>query len=274
MSEIHFDSTNPIIFTIPHSGEQVPPQASWLKNLPEPILMCDVDRFVDVLYMPVIQELKAPYVKTKWHRYAADLNRVPDDIDESSVIGSHNPSGKHNRGFHWVVTTQNYKLMENPIEESVHKELVKLIYEPFHLNIRDAYKKYKEMGVKNIFHVDLHSMPSRGTKMHKDPGEDRADIVVSDCEGKSCKSEFKDLVIRSYQEAGFKVAYNWPYVGGRVTEQYGNPSRGQQAIQVELNRKLYMDEVTKKLKPELLEALQKKLSFAIRNIHKFCKSTV
>ena len=88
-----------------------------------------------------------------------------------------------------------------------------------------------------------------GTRMHRDPGERRADIVVSDCLGKSCDPHFRDLVIAAYTISGFKVGYNWPYMGGRVTEQYGHPSKGQHAIQVELNRALYMDEKTKKLLP-------------------------
>ncbi|WP_161971440.1 N-formylglutamate amidohydrolase, partial [Escherichia coli] len=57
----------------------------------------------------------------------------------------------------------------------------------------------------------------------------RADIVVSDSKGKSCDPRFKDLVIAAYASAGFKVGYNWPYFGGRVTEQYGDPKREQHA---------------------------------------------
>jgi N-formylglutamate amidohydrolase len=93
--------------------------------------------------------------------------------------------------------------------------------------------------------------------MHKDPGQLRADIVISDCLGKSCHKNFKDLVTHAYEKSGFKVAYNWPYVGGRVTETYGKPELGQQALQVELNRGLYMDEKTKQLLPQYKEIQQK-----------------
>ncbi len=81
--------------------------------------------------------------------------------------------------------------------------------------------------------------------MHRDPGEERADIVISDQLQKSCSSEFRDLVIAAYVTAGFKVGYNWPYLGGRVTERYGNPLKNHHTLQVELNRKLYMDEGSK-----------------------------
>lgn len=238
----------PFFVTMPHSGEKIPDRCDWLKNLPETVLMCDVDRYIDVLYEPTLSRLKITSHKTEWHRYAVDLNRIPSDIDETSVIGSKNPAGSFNRGFHWVVTTYNDQLMPKPIDPKLHEDLKQLIYDPFHSKVQAIYKSYKDEGFKNIFHLDAHSMPSLGTKMHKDPGEKRADIVISDSLGKSCNIKFRDLVIAAYVAAGFKVGYNWPYVGGRLTEQYGQPSQGQHTIQVELNRELYMDEKTKKIK--------------------------
>ena len=237
----------PFFVTMPHSGERVPPLCDWLEQLPETVLMCDIDRYIDVLYEPALEKLKITSHKTEWHRYAVDLNRIPSDVDETSVIGSKNPPGTFNRGFHWSVTTLGDPLMPNPISLKQHEELKQMIYDPFHQAVQGIFKNFKSTGHQNIFHLDAHSMPSRGTKMHKDPGEKRADIVVSDFLGKSCNIKFRDLVIAAYAAAGFKVGYNWPYVGGRLTEQYGQPLQGQHTIQVELNRELYMNEATKKL---------------------------
>jgi N-formylglutamate amidohydrolase len=259
--------TSPLIVTIPHSGEKIPPQTPWLKELPEEVLMCDVDRYVDFLYEPALQQLKLPSVKTEWHRYAADLNRIPDDVDVTSVEGNANPAGMHNRGFHWVVTTYNQALMKKPLSLADHQALVNLIYEPFHQGIRDLYGQVFGKGYKRVFHIDAHSMPSLGTAMHRDPGEKRADIVVSDSKGKSSDPRFKDLIIAAYVSAGFKVGYNWPYFGGRVTEQYGHPSKEQHTVQVEMNRALYMDEVTKKLKPKEAAEVQEKVKIALKYIH-------
>ncbi len=258
----------PFFITIPHSGEKVPDFCQWLKNLPEEILMCDVDRFVDRLYEPAIHELKIPYIKTEWHRYAADLNRVPEDVDCTSVIGNPNKAGMHNRGFHWVVTTYNHQLMKEPMTQEMHSKLVDLIYQPFHQNVKKHFEEFKKQGHQNIFHVDAHSMPSKGTNMHRDPGEYRADIVISDCGGKSTHPDFMDLVMAAYLRAGFKVRMNWPYLGGRVSEQYGAPARGQHAVQVEMNRALYMDEVTKQFKANESQAVQAKVKTALQYIEK------
>ena len=73
-------------------------------------------------------------------------------------------------------------------------------------------------------------------------------------------------MILAYVRAGFKVGYNWPYVGGRLTEQYGRPSEKHHTIQVELNRSLYMDEVSKQFKPELAEKVSGKLLAALKTI--------
>src|ERR1700749_4203771 len=92
----------PFFISIPHSGERIPAETTWLHGLPEPVVMCDVDRFVDRLYQPVLEATQLDCVKTEWHRYVVDLNRLPDDVDADSVIGSKNPSGKFTTGLHWV----------------------------------------------------------------------------------------------------------------------------------------------------------------------------
>ncbi|HEY8269280.1 MAG TPA: N-formylglutamate amidohydrolase [Pseudobdellovibrionaceae bacterium] len=255
-----------LLVTIPHSGEKVPPQAPWLKSLPEEILMCDVDRYVDFLYEPSLQKLHLPYVKTEWHRYAGDLNRLPEDVDAGSVEGHINPAGMHRRGFLWTITTYNNQLMSKPVSVKTYRELVELIYEPFHARVRKLYENFEREGRTKVFHIDAHSMPSVGTAEHRDPGERRADIVVSDCHGQSCDPQFRDLVIAAYVVAGFKVAYNWPYFGGRLSEHYGRPAQRHHAIQVEMNRGLYMDETTKKLKSAEAQKIQAKVELALSYI--------
>lgn len=258
-------SQKPFFVTIPHSGEKVPELTPWLMSLKEETLMRDVDRFVDLLYAPAIEKLDLVHVKTEWHRYAVDLNRIPQDIDCRSVESANLKSG-HERGYHWVVTTFNEILMAKPMTQASHQKLTELIYEPFHASVKKAYLDLREkLKVHTVYHLDLHSMPSLGTKMHLDPGEKRADIVISDCDQQSCHAKFRDLVIAAYATSGFKVAYNWPYKGGRVSQIYGKPAEGQQAIQVELNRSLYMNEETKKLLNNTAE-VQKKLSAALSYI--------
>jgi N-formylglutamate deformylase len=257
----------PFFISIPHSGERVPAEADWLQGLPESVLMCDVDRFVDRLYQPVLTDLKIPFVKTEWHRYVVDLNRLPGDVDADSVQGSANPPGQFTTGLHWVKTTKGTRLMPKPMSPALHEQLVRNYFNPFHVDVRNVYRSFLSAGLGKVYHLDAHSMPSRGTAAHRDPGENRKSIVVSDWEGRSCEPAFKDLVIEAFSQAGLEVGYNWPYLGGRVTQTYGRPDQGQHAIQVEINRALYMDEDTKQLVPERAAALSRQLGEAIRYLH-------
>jgi N-formylglutamate deformylase len=252
-----------LIVSIPHSGEMIPPQVGWLKALPEPVLMRDVDRYVDQLYKTVLQNQKIPHVIADCHRYVIDLNRLPAEYDASSVVGAAFPAGKHPKGLHWSVTTLGENLISQPMSMALHEELVEKFYSPFH---DDVKKLASKILPQEVFHLDLHSMPSKGTAMHNDPGEMRADVVVSDFHGKSSRPDFVELIKNSYTQAGFKVAYNWPYFGGGITQIYGHPAKHHHTVQVELNRALYMDEDSKKKLPGKFEETQKRLSAAIEKI--------
>lgn len=247
----------PLLITIPHSGETIPSEVTWLNGLDEPTLMCDVDRFVDQLYLPIIKGLGLPAVLTRWHRYVIDLNRLADDVDADSVKGHKNPSGQFSTGLHWVQTTTGFRLMKQPISPELHQQLIEKYFEPFHREVNQSLKQLRRGPDSVTYHIDAHSMPSMGTAAHRDPGQRRAEIVVSDYHGKTCSAWFKDLVIRSYKDAGFEVAYNWPYIGGRVSQQYGLPEKNQHAIQVELRRDLYMNEKTKQIIPQASEVTER-----------------
>ncbi len=258
----------PFFISSPHSGEKVPTEVSWLSHHPEPILMCDVDRFVDQLYEPFSLKHQVPFVSTPWHRYVADLNRLPDDVDKDSVLNHKNPSGTHTTGLHWVQTTKGDVLMAQPISTDLHASIVEKYHSGFHKTVSKQYSDFFKSH-KSVYHLDAHSMPSRGTSggAHRDPGELRAEIVVSDQDGLSCSAKFRDLVVQGYRSAGFEVKLNWPYKGGRVTQTYGLPQKGQHCIQVELNRSLYMDELTKQKKPALFASTQLKIEQALLVIY-------
>ena len=249
--------------TIPHAGENIPHEAVWLQNLPEPVLMRDVDRYVDQLYQPILDQLKIPTIIAQCHRYVVDLNRKPEEYDQDSVIGAPLPSGRHPKGLHWSVTTFGEKLITRPMALELHQRFVQNYYTTFHQQVESMGKSF---SAPHLYHLDLHSMPSQGTAMHNDPGEKRADVVVSDFHGKSARKDFVEHVIASYKSAGFIVSYNWPYFGGGITQMYGRPEKGHHTVQVELNRALYMNEQTKEKTSHFLET-QKKLSVALMSIH-------
>lgn len=250
---------------MPHAGERVPPEVSWLQGLGEPHLMRDVDRYVDELYDPVIKLLQIPAVIADTHRYVVDLNRFEHEFDAQAVAGAPLPAGQHPKGLHWSITTEKEPLITQPMPMALHEELLAKYYRPFHDQVKSLRQSVKKQG--RVYHLDAHSMPSVGTSLHPDPGERRADVVISDFYGKSCESAFRDLVLRAYQDAGFQVAYNYPYIGGGITQMYGQPDQGCHTLQVELNRDLYMNETSKDRLATQFIQVQKQISAAIKVIY-------
>ena len=233
--------------------------------------MFDVDRYVDQLYAPALLELSIPWIKTEWHRYACDLNRLAADIDAASVVGSFNPRGTFPRGLHWSMTTKGESLMQGPISIDLHRKIVARCLTPFHDAVARVAEKVRPKALRTtatpLFHLDLHSMPSFGTCEHRDPGEWRADMVISNQDGKSSSPEFFELICASARALGFRVRQNWPYKGGRITETYGRPGQGWETVQIELNRKLYMSEVTKQKNDLDFRATQLRVGRMIREIY-------
>ena len=267
--------------SIPHSGRQIPQEAYWLTKLPHSILMCDVDAFVDELYLTVLKKLHIPFIVFKWHRYAVDANRFQTDISSNTVeraeellktlyknreFGQKNPSD-----IHWHKNTKGFLLIKKAIPQKTHKLLMRKYLSPFHEKLIRKFESFKQKGYKKVYLMDLHSMPSRGSAFHKDRGSFRKDIVIGDNRGKSCSKKFTDLALESFQQAGFKTALNRPYKGGALTCFYGQPHKGREVLQVELNRKLYMDEKTKK-KNRHYKTIQIKLDLAVQRITEGIKS--
>ena len=255
-----------ILASIPHNGEQIVEESPWLKGLNEVTLMYDVDRFIAKMYEQALSQNKIPKVLTPYHRYVIDCNRWLTDIDCCSVENSKTPAGSHVRGLYWQKTTAGFPLLKSPISVALHKQIVKKYYDPFFQEINALYSQFQKAGATHIYHLDLHSMPSRGTALHRDPGQERADIVIGNEHGKTASPAWTQQVTKAYQNAGFKVKLNDPYTGGTIVEKYGKPQQNKQALMIELNRNLYMDEKTKQIVPAKAEPIKQKLNQVISEI--------
>ena len=256
--------------SIAHSGEKLPEEAYWLKSLPPELLLCDLDRFVIDLYKPALKKLDIPFVFFEYNRYAVDVNRSQTDISSSTVKGKTMSGFQSPSDVHWHKTTKGQTLMKEPIDFSVHETLINKYYKPYHDKIKKNFKDLKEEG-EIVYFLDLHSMPSLGLDFHRDPGEKRAEVVISDFHSKTASPDFLNLVVSSYERVGFKTKVNWPYFGGNTIKLYGDGKK-RQALQVELNRSLYMDEETKKKLPqfeEIREKLEEALSLIAKSLETY-----
>ena len=264
----------PLFASIPHSGIKIPPEADWLKDIPPSILKEDTDAFVDALYLPALREFRIPALIFEWNRYAVDLNRFANDISPLSVnlsepINALGPTKRKSPSdVHWSKTTKGDVLIKTPLLESLHQELINKYFAPFHQRIQKEFERLRAKG-KAVYMLDLHSMPSKGRAFHKDPGRERAPVVIGDNEGRAASPAFRDLALKAFRRAGFEPALNQPYKGGALTQTYGRPEQGQEVLQIELNRKLYMDEISKNKTagfPEIQGRLRRAIGFIAKNL--------
>jgi N-formylglutamate amidohydrolase len=100
--------------------------------------------------------------------------------------------------------------------------------------------RHREFG--SVWHIDCHSMPAVGDVLADDPGRKRADLVLGDRDGTTCAPEFTHFVRDVFTARGYVVAVNDPYKGVEIVRRHGRPAEGRHSLQVEINRRLYMDE--------------------------------
>ncbi|MEE9375564.1 MAG: N-formylglutamate amidohydrolase, partial [Rhizobiaceae bacterium] len=118
--------------------------------------------------------------------------------------------------------------------------MIEIIYRPYHETLRQLMAGAMQLFGYAVL-VDCHSMPSSGANSKTTK---QTDIIIGDRYGTSCNGEISREIIRRFSDLGYNVARNTPYAGGFITEHYGRPLKGLHAVQIEINRALYMDEAT------------------------------
>jgi len=129
---------------------------------------------------------------------------------------------------------------------------IEALYKPYHRALRRLLTRvHRDFGAAVL--VDCHSMPST---CESGCGQDGADIVLGDCYGASCAPRIVKIAKRFLVGRGFKVAMNAPYAGGFTTGSYGCPGAHRHALQIEINRSLYMDEQSYRRKPRFVRVVK------------------
>ncbi|HLH89207.1 MAG TPA: N-formylglutamate amidohydrolase [Xanthobacteraceae bacterium] len=238
------DWAGPLVFNSPHSGNIYPPAFLAAARLELTQLRRSEDSFVDELFAGVVPR-GFPLMRAHFPRCYIDVNREPYELDPRMFDGRL-PSFANTRSMRVagglgtvarvVGDAQEIYDQRIPVDDALRR--IEGLYKPYHRALRRLVTKvHRDFGAAIL--VDCHSMPSIAGSRDERP---RADIVLGDRYGTSCVALVADTVETALQEAGYSVSRNKPYAGGFITEHYGNPPAGLHAIQLEINRALYMDE--------------------------------
>jgi len=238
------DWRGPLIFNSPHSGSIYPPAFLASARLELSTLRRSEDSFVDELIVGTVGR-GHPVMRAHFPRCYVDVNREPYELDPRMFEGRL-PSFANTRSMRVagglgtvarvVGDAQEIYDQRIPVDDALRR--IDGLYKPYHRSLRRLVTRvHRDFGAAIL--VDCHSMPSIAGNRDERP---RADVVIGDRYGTSCVAVVADTIEAALQEAGYSVSRNKPYAGGFITEHYGNPPAGLHAIQLEINRALYMDE--------------------------------
>lgn len=249
--------TTPVVVSAPHAGLRIPECRRELMMLPEPLFFRDVDFEIHRMWEEATREAGVPFIKSEVHRYAIDLNRREDQVNARSVRGAAVAAQPELKGLIWTESTRREPIAPAggefvPLAPESLAELLREVWRPYYAWIEARLARARDRFGFAVL-IDGHSMPSKGTAFHADPGGVRAEIVPGDFKGLACHASLSRLVMESCARHSFRAKLNDPYSGGNITQHFGKPSAGVHAIQIEVNRALYMREDSPG-RPELIEA--------------------
>lgn len=240
------DPSIPLVLDSPHSGTYYPPE--FLPAVGPMAYRRGEDMDVDVLF-DAAPTLGVPLLKAHFGRVFVDVNRARDDIDPISITGTPSfpcaPSAKAElgKGVIWMAAPPDgAALYDGRLSAQDVEARLATYWDPYRTALSDLLARVHAAHGK-VFYVDCHSMQAVSNIMHEEGvGKPRADVVLGDRKGQSCTLDFSALAAKALESEGFKVAINEPYQGADLVSSHGNPPGEFHALQIEVNRGLYMNE--------------------------------
>ena len=239
--------TTPLVFSSPHSGSLYPAEFLALTQLDAFTLRRSEDAFVDELFA-CAPKIGAPLIRAHFPRAFLDVNREPYELDQR-MFEDKLPAYANTRSLRVagglgtiarvVGDAREIYGRRLPVSEALAR--IDALYKPWHVQLRRLMQRAEHRFGAAVL-IDCHSMPSNAGRGARPEESVRADVVLGDRYGTSCDSQLVDAAEQGLRRLGYSVVRNKPYAGGFITEHYGNPSLGWHALQIELNRGLYMDE--------------------------------
>ncbi len=236
----------PLVLDSPHSGTSYPADFDHLPS--RAIVRRAEDTHVETLF-GCAPDAGATLVEALFPRAYIDPNRHLSDMDpavlEESWPGPVALSRKTELGIGlvWRLAQGGMPMYARPLSVVDVERRIALYYEPYHAAVAAALdERHRRFGA--VWHLNCHSMPAIGDVMSDDPGHERAEFVLGDRDGTTCEPEFTAFVAATLSAMDYEVAINDPYKGVELVRKHGRPAERRHSLQIEINRRLYMDEIS------------------------------
>lgn len=257
----------PLVLCSPHSGSIYPRRFLEQSRLDPHTLRTSEDCFVDELFRDAAS-LGAPLIAARFPRAYLDVNREPYELDPELFLEplpdfANSRSARVMGGLGTLarVVADGEEIYRSRLPLQVAIERVELLHHPFHRALAALLEETRlRFGYAVL--IDCHSMPSVSMAP---AGGTRPEFVLGDRFGAACDGRLTRCLKEALVSAGYEVHLNKPYAGGYITEHYGRPGRGVHALQIEINRGLYLNEATLKC-TDGFEKLKRNLTEVCRGL--------
>jgi N-formylglutamate amidohydrolase len=235
----------PLVLDSPHSGTEYPEDFRAAVSLEA--LRAAEDSFVDELYSGA-PSLGATLIAACFPRAYIDPNRSILDIDTSLLDGAWPGPAIASRktelgiGLIWRILDSGESIYGRKLSVDEVKRRIVAYHQPYQKAVKDALDHaHGHFGA--VWHLNCHSMPAVSGRISEEgPGKARADFVLGDRDGTTCEPDFTALVAKVLRDMGYEVKVNDPYKGVELVRAFSDPQAGRHSLQIEVNRRLYMDE--------------------------------
>ena len=228
----------PVVISVPHAGRNYPTDIQ--SKLAVPLIKATAleDRYVDILITHAVTRGHRAIV-ARTPRLLIDLNRAETDFEPATIAGGQHraarPSHRARGGLGLVPDRLGdvNQLWRDPLDAAALAERIVTVHRAYHHMLDDLMEEaHARFGVAIL--IDLHSMPAL-------PGPRPAEIVIGDLCGRSASSGYVDAAHAVFEDRGLRVARNAPYAGGHILERHTRPAAGYHGVQIEVDRRLYLD---------------------------------
>lgn len=256
----------PLVLDSPHSGTVYPEDFQPVCDLAT--LRRAEDTHVEKLYA-FAPEMGAAWVEAHFPRSYLDANRDMSEIDTTMLDGawtdpvSTDPrvlsKVRLGKGLIWKLTDEGLPIYDRPLTVDEVRQRIDQCWRPYHAAVAQAIDDAHARHGYSI-HINCHSMPAiAGSHATDFPGLAHADFVIGDRDGSTADPALSQKLCEHLRAFGYSVDYNHPYKGVELVRRHGRPAENRHSIQVEINRKLYMDEATLALNETSAARLQEHL---------------
>ncbi len=249
-----FPGSGPLVLDSPHSGVDYPEDFRPACELS--VLRRAEDTHVEKLY-DFAPALGCAWIEALFPRSYLDANRSPQEID-TTLLSEPWPDPVESdprllakvrlgKGLVWRCTDDGLDIYDRKLTAAEVRARIDRCWRPYHAAVADAIEAAHARHGYSI-HLNCHSMPSVAASHATDfPGLVHPDFVVGDRDGTTASPALSHWLCAQLRGMGYEVAYNHPYKGVELVRRYGDPARNRHSIQVEINRRLYMNEETLEL---------------------------